>query len=157
MTYFLSLDEIAIRYAVAAACGLLLGIEREMKHKPAGVRVYILVTIGSATFTMLLGELTAYYADHYSEITMDPTRIVQGIIAGIGFLGGGAIIQSKNNVTGVGTGAGIWICGAIGIACGYGLYWYAAIVTTIVFVVLGILGMVRAELRDDLDKDDGDA
>lgn len=133
------LGEFIIRIFAALACGLLLGLDRELKHAPVGVRTFTLVAVGSALYTMLtleLGDLSA----GQSDLSVDPSRLIQGLIGGIGFLGAGAIIgsTSDNHVRGIATGAAIWVSGGLGVACGLGLYWHAAVVTA---VCVGILLM----------------
>ena len=80
------------------------------------------------------------------HIAMDPSRVAEGIIGGIGFLGAGAIIQGARGVVGATTGASIWVVGGIGMACGFGFYFHAAVTTTIAVVVLTILGFVEHRL-----------
>ena len=155
MTTSLTPEEIAIRIGAAALCGLFVGLDREIKHKTVGVRTYLLVCLGAAGFSLMTLEMTHFYATVYKEIGPDPTRVIQGIVTGIGFLGGGAILQAKGHVTGIATGASIWVCGAIGVACGYGFYWHAVIMTGYVFIILAIIGHLRAKYRDDLKSDEG--
>ena len=80
---------------------------------------------------------------------IDPTRIVQGIIGGIGFLGAGCIIQSRGNVQGITTGASIWIAGAIGVACGIGTLALAGMVTLLALVIVMVLGRFEREVIED--------
>ncbi|WP_025897036.1 MgtC/SapB family protein [Sneathiella glossodoripedis] len=150
MPYSLTPQELAIRLGVAALCGFLIGLEREIKHKSLGVRAFVLVCLGSAGFSLTLIEITNFYISTYDDIAMDPTRIIQGIVTGIGFLGGGAILQSQGKVKGAATGASIWVAGGIGVACGYGFYWHAFITTAYAFLILTIFGYCRAKFRDDV-------
>ncbi len=147
-------QDMALRFIVAALCATVIGIERELKHKNAGIRTYILVCLGAAGFTMLILNITAYLVSVGIEADVDPARIIQGIVTGLGFLGGGAILQRGSDVSGVATGAGIWVAGAIGIACGFGFYSMALILTAAVFLVLGLLGVLRAHFREDVESDD---
>lgn len=155
MNYALPLEEVALRLGVAVLCGLFLGMDREIKRKSVGVRPFLLVCLGSAGFTITVIEISHYYITVYENIAPDPTRIVQGIVTGIGFLGGGAILQSKGHIAGAATGASIWVSGGIGVACGYGFYWHAIIFTGYAFAVLVIVGYLRAKLRDDINDDSG--
>ncbi|NVJ97897.1 MAG: MgtC/SapB family protein [Alphaproteobacteria bacterium] len=152
----LTFSEIALRLGAAVLCALLIGLEREVKHKNAGIRTYILVCLGCTGFTILIQEIGAYFQAIRVDIQLDPSRIVQGVVTGLGFLGGGAILQRNEGVTGVATGAGIWVSGAIGIACGFGFYTLAILLTLATTLVLGVLGVVRAKFRDDIDEDKGD-
>lgn len=155
MDYALSPQEVAVRLGAALLCGLFIGLDREVKRKSVGVRTFLLVCLGSTSFTITVLEISHYYVAIYDDITPDPTRIVQGIVTGIGFLGGGAILQSKGHIAGTSTGASIWVSGGIGVACGYGFYWHAFIFTGYVFAVLVIIGYVRPKFRDDIEDDKG--
>ncbi|MFH0978062.1 MAG: MgtC/SapB family protein [Candidatus Woesearchaeota archaeon] len=121
--------EQVIRLLLAAALSSLIGLEREKSHKPAGLRTHVLVCLG-ATLATLVG---VYY------FTADGGKIVQGIITGIGFLGAGAIIWSKNSVHGLTTAASIWLVAVLGVAVGVGFYWLS------VFFVLLVLLLLRVK------------
>jgi putative Mg2+ transporter-C (MgtC) family protein len=103
-----------LRIIVAGALGALIGLEREMAGKPAGIRTYGLVGMGSAAFTSV-GLLAFGDGDPVS-------RVAQGIITGIGFLGAGTILQMKRHIVGLTTAAGIWVAASVGMAIGAGLY-----------------------------------
>lgn len=154
MPMSLSISELAIRLTAALICGLLIGIDREIKRKTVGVRTYVLVCLGSAGFSMVTIEMAMYYLSLDEGIKLDPSRVVQGIVTGIGFLGGGAILHKGEHVAGVATGASIWVAGAIGIACGFGFYWHAALIAFFCFIVLNVFGYARVVLRDDIDSDE---
>jgi putative Mg2+ transporter-C (MgtC) family protein len=124
MPSFLDYDVI-VRLLAACICGGVLGWEREAKEKAAGLRTHMLICLGAATFTAL-GEAMAVGDG-------DPVRVIQGVATGIGFLGAGQILQRGNNVTGLTTAAGIWLVGAVGVACGVGQY-----VIALCAVVLGV-------------------
>lgn len=143
-----------MRLGAAVLCAALIGVDREIKHKPVGIRAYILVCLGSAVFSLLTMELFYQLRSLEEVINIDPSRVIQGVVGGIGFLGAGAIIQSRNHVKGAATGAGIWLLGAIGIACGFGHYVLAFTTTLIAVIVLSILGYLRAKLNDELDEKD---
>lgn len=141
------MQETFIRLSVAALCGMLLGLDREVKNHPAGVRTFMLVALGSAGFSVVVtGMMGSYSGQQPYLLTIDPGRIVDGIAGGIGFLGAGAIIQSRGTVRGMTTGAGIWVAGAIGSACGFGFYWHAAILTFIAFIALTVVAAIRKRL-----------
>jgi putative Mg2+ transporter-C (MgtC) family protein len=141
-----SASVIAVRIALAALLGALLGWEREARDKPAGLRTHMLVSIGSATFTLLGFETTAELSDHAGEghEGVDPTRIIQGIVGGLGFLGAGSIIKARGSedVMGLTTAASVWFTGALGVACGMGAYLLALISAVLGLVVLSVLGRV---------------
>jgi len=111
----------------------LIGGERELRHKGAGLRTHILVSVGSALIV-----LTSFHVfDIYKDQTMiDPTRMITGIVTGVGFLCAGAIIRGGNQVTGLTTAATLWIVAGLGMAVGAGLYSAAILFTLVVFFVL---------------------
>ena len=151
----LSLDTVLLRLLAATFLGTLIGWERESKNKPAGFRKHMLVGLGSAAFFLISIEFTLGPLKDAKGISPDPTRIFQGIITGIGFLGAGAIIQGNKDVTGLTTGAGIWLAGGIGLACGGGYYAIAVITTLITLFVLVLAGWLERRLpkKDDPDTD----
>jgi putative Mg2+ transporter-C (MgtC) family protein len=139
-TTFLSVPELVVRLGIAAACSALLGIDRELRQKTLGWRTYPLVSLGAASFTIMIVEMVhAFTADH---LQLDPTRIVEGVIGGIGFLGAGAIIQERGELRGATTGAGIWMVGAIGMAAGFGFYLHALVMTGFAVLVITVLGTI---------------
>lgn len=134
-----STAEFLARPLVAIACGGLLGWERETSNKPAGLRTMMLVGLGAAGFTSVVFWLYQSIDPTAAANRLDPLRVIEGVVGGIGFLGAGSIIQSRGSVKGVTTAATIWVVGAIGVACGVGQYSVALIVT---FYAWGILFLV---------------
>ena len=126
----------AWRLLLAAAMGAVLGLEREYRQKPAGLRTNILIAIGSCLFTILSMTLTAGAGDQ--------SRVAGQIVTGIGFLGGGAIMRNRNTVHGMTTAATIWVNAAIGIAAGTGQYLLATTTTALTLAVLVVLPSVEA-------------
>lgn len=133
-----SIGEVAIRLTVAILMGALIGFDRERLDKPAGLRTHMLVALGSASFTLLGFEVGAHLSPRTGE-GFDPTRVLQGVIGGIGFLGAGAIIQNRGQVSGVTTAASVWVAGALGTACGVGAYVLAVFTTVLALVILTLL------------------
>ncbi|MCC6372200.1 MAG: MgtC/SapB family protein [Bacteroidia bacterium] len=124
-----------LKLLVALFLGSLMGAEREYKSRNIGFRTIILITLGSALFTIL--------SLNFSNGS-DPGRIASNIVTGVGFLGAGAIFREGANVKGVTTAAIIWISAAVGMACGIGQYEFASLVTLFVLVVLiGFTGIQR--------------
>jgi putative Mg2+ transporter-C (MgtC) family protein len=120
-----------VRLALAAALGGAIGLEREYRHKPAGLRTNMLISLGSALFSILSVELGAGAGS--------PDRIAAQVVTGIGFLGAGAILRSGENVHGLTTAATIWVNAAIGMAAGLGSYIIATVGAAITLVVLAVL------------------
>ena len=120
----------------AILCGGLVGMERELKNKPAGIKTNILICLGSALYTSIGVLMAASYADsnHYG----DPSRLAAQIVSGIGFLGGGTIIQARGTILGLTTAATIWLVAAIGICIGIG-HAEIAVVTSVIAVLVLII------------------
>jgi len=115
---------IATRLLVATAIGIVVGLDRELRHKPAGLKTHALVALGAALVIVVTASLT----DLNHPDTAAMTRVIQGIIAGVGFLGGGAILKGDHEmVQGLTTAASIWVVASLGIACGAG-QWIAALI-----------------------------
>ena len=141
------LEELLLRLGVAALLGAVLGFERELKDKPLGLRTNMLVALGACSFGLITLDLVELFRGEPGPGNVDPSRVVQGIIEGIGFLGTAAIIRSRGDVTGTTTGATIWVVGAVGLACAFGLFVHAIAVTVIAFLVLSVLGAVERWFR----------
>jgi putative Mg2+ transporter-C (MgtC) family protein len=136
MAVFLS--QALVRLLLAAILGGLIGIERELKHKRAGLRTNMFICFGSAMFTLLSDRLaTTLGGDH--------TRIATQIIPGIGFLGAGSILHSKGGTTGLTTAATIFVVASIGMAAGGGLFLVSVFATLILIISLHLLGMVETK------------
>jgi putative Mg2+ transporter-C (MgtC) family protein len=118
-----------LRLLLAAALGAIIGYQRERAGKPAGLRTHVLICVGAALFTV--ASLYGFGA------VADPARVAAGIVAGIGFLGAGAIIHREGGlVAGLTTAATIWAVAAVGLAAGAGLYLVSAVTTILILIVL---------------------
>lgn len=122
-----------LRLVLAALLGGAIGLEREVKHKPAGLRTNLFICVGAAMFTLLSHRLAETYGG-------DHTRIAAQIIPGIGFIGAGSILHSRGSVTGLTTAATLFMVASIGMAVGGGLYVVAIFAAIIVAVALHLLG-----------------
>ena len=132
----LSWAEVLGRVALAAALGAVLGLERELRDREAGLRTHLLVSVGSALFTIVSAYgFREFLTSGQSVVRADPTRIAAQIVTGIGFLGAGAIIRQGLAIRGLTTAATLWVVAAIGLSCGAG-YYSAALMTTLVAVFL---------------------
>jgi putative Mg2+ transporter-C (MgtC) family protein len=137
----------ALRLGIAALMGMALGIEREWRKKPAGLRTHMMVALAAATFTILTNEIFHASLEASPDSKADPARVIEGVIAGVAFLGAGTIIQSRGNVKGLTTGTSIWLAGAIGLACGAGYFSIAGIVLVYALVTLVVLGAIEARVN----------
>jgi putative Mg2+ transporter-C (MgtC) family protein len=134
------LSKTILRLMLAAFLGGIIGLERELKHRPAGLRTNMFICFGSAMFTILSAELAG-------EFTGDHTRIAAQIIPGIGFIGAGSILHSKGGVTGLTTAATLFVVASIGMATGGGLYLPAIFATILIFLALQLLGWLERRLN----------
>ena len=125
--------ELILRLVIAGIIGGIIGLERELRAKEAGIRTHFLVALGSALF-MLVSKYA--FAD---ALRFDAARVAAQVVSGIGFIGAGTIIFQKNSVKGLTTAAGLWVTAAIGLACGAGMY--VAAVATVVFTVICLEAM----------------
>src|SRR5216117_3358988 len=133
----LSWPEVLGRLALAAALGSILGFERELREREAGLRTHILVCLGSALFTIVSAYgFREFLTSGDQVIRADPTRIAAQIVTGVGFLGAGAIIRQGLSVRGLTTAATLWVAAAIGIAAGAGYYPGAVLGTLVTIVAL---------------------
>jgi putative Mg2+ transporter-C (MgtC) family protein len=132
----LSWEEALLRLALAALFGGVIGIEREFREREAGLRTHMLVSVGSALFTITSAYgFRDFLVQGGAVVRADPSRVAAQIVTGIGFLGAGAIIRQGLAVRGLTTAATLWVCAAIGLAAGTG-YYSAALMTTLVAVFL---------------------
>jgi len=127
------------RLALAAALGMVIGIERTYRAKTAGIRTHFLVALGSALFMIV--------SRYGFEGTGDPSRVAAQIVSGIGFLGAGTIIMQKHVVHGLTTAAGMWVAAGIGMASAAGLYSVAVISTVLALIGLETVGRLNRFLR----------
>lgn len=119
--------DLAFRLIVAAVLGALIGLEREYHDHPAGMRTHLLVSVGSATFTVLSIEA-------FKGPGADPARVAAQIVTGIGFLGAGAILKDNAGIRGLTTAASLWAVAAVGMAAGAAA-WGVAIAATLIVIV----------------------
>jgi putative Mg2+ transporter-C (MgtC) family protein len=133
--------EIALRILLGTGLGAIIGFERDLHGRPAGLRTHSIVALASATFMVVSTRFV--YFQHYLEgdhIEVDPSRIAASVVSGIGFLGAGAILRTGITIRGLTTAAGLWLVAAIGLAAGGGMYVVAAFTTA---VGLGALTLLR--------------
>lgn len=127
--------EIIFQLILAALLGGLIGLDREYKKRGAGLRTYSLVCLGATLFT-LIGFFMSQKFKGEVGIEVDPSRIIQAVAIGIGFLGAGVIIHRGPHVEGLTTAAALWVAAAVGVGVGSGLYFIAILVT---LITVGIL------------------
>jgi putative Mg2+ transporter-C (MgtC) family protein len=137
-------SDMILRLVLAMFFGGAIGYMREIKKKAAGLRTHTLVCLGSALFTIVSIEIVKGIPG------ADPSRIASTVVTGIGFIGAGTIFQSGNSVRGLTTAASIWVCAAIGLAVGAGLYYIATVATILSILVISLLQIVEQKyLREN--------
>ena len=134
------------KFGLAAALGALIGFEREFKGHSAGLRTHMLMSLAAAAFTMIAWGMYEDFRVRDDSPNLDPVRAVEAVTAGIAFLGAGPIIQNRQGVRGLTTGAGMWTAGAIGVAVGCGYLSMALTLTLIAVIVLVVLKWVERRL-----------
>lgn len=159
--------ECLLRLALAALCGGIIGLEREIRLKEAGVRTHLIV--GFASCMMMIVSKYGFFdmlefaaAHNYDTMKLDPSRIAAGLVTAISFLGAGTIFTRNRGITGLTTAAGLWATVGIGMTTGAGMYWLSIFGTCFIVVIQAILhrdhvlvGHVTAavfvQLSDELD------
>jgi len=139
--------DIFIKLSVAMLLGVVLGIERTVAHKTAGMRTYGLVSMGAALFVIISEIVSQRYLDFNS---FDPLRMASQVIAGVGFLGAGLIIfqEAGQRVSGLTTATGLWVSAGIGIAAGFGFFSLAIFATILSLFVFTILWFIEKKIKE---------
>ena len=142
--------EVMLRLLAATAAGSILGLNRELTQKPAGLRTHALVALGAALVVVSALQLGVANDMTHADAA---SRVIQGVIAGIGFIGGGVILHADGqNVKGLTTAATIWVAAALGISCGIG-QWRVAGMTAIIALILLVLGRPLEDLLHRVKRD----
>ena len=134
--------QIIFQLILATILGALIGLEREVKRREAGLQTYTLVALGSCLFAIIAFKLIDFFAGQ-SAVTFDPSRIIQAVAIGIGFIGAGVIFRHGAGVIGLTTAAGLWVTAAVGIAVGTGFYVLAILTTILALIVLVGFGLLE--------------
>ncbi len=135
---------IFIQLLTAVILGLVLGAERSIAGKSAGMRTYALVSLGSALLVITALIVTTQYL---GKVNFDPMRMASSIVTGIGFIGAGLILFRQNLLRGLTTAAGLWIAAGVGIAVGFGLYTIAIFTTILTLFVFTAVWFIEAKLK----------
>jgi putative Mg2+ transporter-C (MgtC) family protein len=132
LSYFADQVEFVLKLLVSVLLGAIVGYERELSHKPAGLRTHIFVCMGACLFTIA----SFYLLPENVSGSFDATRIAAGVVAGISFIGAGSIIALRGDVKGLTTAASLWVIAAVGLMIGLGNYLLPIIATIIAYVIL---------------------
>jgi len=140
---FLNIDFVPVVYLVVSmVLGAILGLERTIAHKTAGVRTYSLVSMGSCLFILI----ARYVVPTVNNFDYDPLRMAAGIVMGVGFLCGGVIVFKDSTLVGLTTAAGLWVAAGIGMAVGYGLLQLAILATLSTLIVFTVFWFIEHKL-----------
>ena len=139
--------EIIYQLILATLLGALIGLEREVMRKEAGLRTYSLVSLGTCLFTIISLELFQSFTSTIG-VSFDPARIIQAIASGIGFIGAGVIFRQQSGVVGITTAAALWVVAAIGLAVGAQLYLLAIFTTFMTLLILFAFRLFEEEVLD---------
>lgn len=142
--FFTQNGEIILRLVVAVGLGLIVGAERLLVHKDAGMKTHALVSLGSALFVIISEMVVIKYQ---TVGGFDPTRIASQIIVGIGFLGAGSIMLQGSRLKGLTTAGGLWVMAGIGMASGFGLFSIAIIATILVLFIFIVMAIAEKPIR----------
>jgi putative Mg2+ transporter-C (MgtC) family protein len=151
LNFFTQNGDLILRLVVAVGLGMIIGVERILVHKEAGMKTHALVSLGSAIFIVISEFISIKYA-HIGGF--DPTRIASQVIVGIGFLGAGSIILQGNRLLGLTTAGGLWVTAGIGMAAGFGFFGLAIISTILVLFILIFVYLLEKPFRKISDKID---
>lgn len=143
-SFFVANMDILMRLGVAVVLGMVIGAERVLVNKEAGMKTHALVSLGAALF-VVVSEMLAFRYGTFGSF--DPSRIASQIIVGIGFLGAGAIILQGNRLLGLTTAGGLWVTAGIGMAAGFGMLSLSLIATLLVLFILVVVYFVEKPLR----------
>lgn len=136
------LSDIYVQLFLAMALGMLLGVERFVAHKSAGMRTYTLISMGSALFVIIATQVSANLGPGLSVF-----YIAAAVVSAAGFLGMGAVFRNDQGVTGVTTASGLWVSAAIGMACGFGYFNLAVLATGLVLFTFIVLWFIEKQIR----------
>jgi len=139
---FVEQFQILIQLLLAVVLGGLIGLEREFKGKQAGLQTYSLVALGACVFTVISFKLFGVFSNG-SNVTFDPSRVIQAIAIGIGFIGAGVIFRQPSGIIGLTTAAGLWATAAVGVCCGAGFYYLAVLAAFFSLLILAGLGGIE--------------
>lgn len=145
---------VLVRIALAVFFGGLIGIERQRKGKPAGIRTLMLVSLGSCMFVLAVEEIIVSVEGAARLPIISP--VISAVIGGIGFLGAGTIIRNQTGVEGVTTAAAIWVTAGIGVTCGLGEFGLATVCGAAALLTLGIIRVGEWGYRHEADHDGSD-
>ena len=139
---YITNDPMILSLITAMLLGIVLGVERFLAHKTAGMRTYALISMGSALFVIISQIVAARTTGLF-----DPLRMAAQVVAAAGFLGVGAIFHNNQRISGITTASGMWVAAGVGMACGFGLYKLAIVVTVLCLFAFVVLWFLEKQIR----------
>ena len=133
-------------------CGLI-GLERESRARPAGLRTHMLVGLAAALYCLIMIEMLADAGTYVDRIAMDPLRILSSVTSGVAFLAAGLIVFSQGKVRGLTTGASLWLTAAVGVSSGLGMWLIAAMSTALALVIIRLIKIAEDAAKRPLERD----
>jgi putative Mg2+ transporter-C (MgtC) family protein len=133
-----------VKIITAMLLGALIGVERTIAHKHAGMRTFALVSVGSALFVIITKIV---FEDFYTVANVDPVRIISSVVTGVGFIGAGMILMQKDTLRGLTTAAGLWVTAGVGVAVGFGFYYLALSVSVVTVFIFTGMWLVEEKIR----------
>jgi putative Mg2+ transporter-C (MgtC) family protein len=147
--FFIQNSDIIIKLALAMLLGMIIGIERYLAHKTAGMRTYSLVAMGSCMLIIISETISLSYMP-LVNVSINPFQVAAAIITGIGFLGAGVILHQESRIIGITSASGLWVASGIGIAVGFELYNLAIIATILTLFIFVVLWFLEKKIIDRL-------
>jgi putative Mg2+ transporter-C (MgtC) family protein len=147
--FFIQNSDIIMKLALAMLLGMIIGIERYLAHKTAGMRTYSLVAMGSCMLIIISETISASYMP-LANVSVNPFQVAAAIITGIGFLGAGVILHQESRIIGITSASGLWVASGIGIAVGFELYNLAIIATILTLFIFVVLWFLEKKIIDRL-------
>lgn len=147
--FFIANQDIIIKLLLSMGLGMVIGVERYIAHKSAGMRTYALLSMGAALLVILGTKVITSFADA-SAVSMSPIAVIAAIITGIGFLGAGAMFKKELTLVGLTTATGLWVSAGIGMAVGFGYYSLAIIATALTLFIFVILWILERKIIDKI-------
>ena len=148
----LPMTVVALRLVAAMVLGGMIGFERHLHNKPAGMRTHMMISLAACVFTLAaFGMIITDWGADAARVKFDPLRLIAAVTSGVAFLAAGTIINARGHIHGLTTGAGMWLAGALGLACGAGQIPLAALATVMALIVLWVLRRVERDIPDPPD------
>lgn len=136
-------------------CGVI-GFEREVRDRPAGLRTHMLIGLAATLYCLIMLELLARSGEYSDRVAMDPIRLVEAVTSGVAFLAAGMIVFAKGKVHGLTTGASMWLTAAVGLSVGLGMWLMAVLTTTLALIVIRLVKIAETRTKDWLNDEGGD-